>query len=220
MNLKLPDMPQIKLYAGIAAVIAIVVATLVFAWKFWGPQPVKPEVYAAAQRQADNSLVLEKKPDATAKPAAQLPEGSKVQRLAQVTVQATAKKAASATGTGTTVAAKDGFNDANLAAVGSECPPVTVDLTLVKMPDDSQRVVASSPDGKILKGVDIPVVSAQPAPTPKLWAAGASFDPFKRTFGVIVERDLGPFRLGTEVHQTREDSLNSPGVRVSALLQF
>ena len=36
-------------------------------------------------------------------------------------------------------------------------PPVTVDLSLVREKDGSKRVVASSPDGAIVSGLDIPI---------------------------------------------------------------
>jgi hypothetical protein len=42
------------------------------------------------------------------------------------------------------------------------CSPVDVDLSLVRMPDDTRRVFASSPNGTIVGGLDVPVA---PAPT-------------------------------------------------------
>src|SRR5262249_11961117 len=43
------------------------------------------------------------------------------------------------------------------------CPPAEVDLSLIRSPDKTERVIASSPNGNILSGLDIPVV-----PMPKI----------------------------------------------------
>jgi hypothetical protein len=78
-----------------------------------------------------------------------------------------------------------------------------VDLTLVRLPDQSRRVVASSPDGVVIGGVDIPVETAVPQRVLK-WAAGPSWNPSDRTFGAWIERDAGFLRLGADLYQVRE----------------
>jgi hypothetical protein len=94
---------------------------------------------APAERQSDKSLILERAPDSNAKPAQILPENAKVERVIQVVIQPR-------------------YVDIPLKVVEiNPFTPITIDLTLARMPDGGHRVVASSPDGEILGGVDIPV---------------------------------------------------------------
>jgi len=144
-------------------------------WYFTHQKPVV-ETAAPEVRQADGSVQLQRAPDANAKPAQIIPKGAKIIRIAQVTVQGA---------------------DASL-----KLPPVTVDMTLVRLLDRSQRVVASSPDGQIVGGVDIPVETAAPEDTKK-WAAGLSYDVLHQTPGVWIERDVWRARLGIDLNQTR-----------------
>lgn len=74
------------------------------------------------------------------------------------------------------------------------CPPVDIELALVRMPDKTRRVVASSPNGKILGGVDIPVESAAPAKVLR-WSAGATRDLLSGAWGGVVTRDVAFLRL-------------------------
>jgi len=83
------------------------------------------------------------------------------------------------------------------------CPPVRLNISLVRMPEQSQRVVVSSPDGQVVGGVDIPVVPDKPAPRQFLWAAGASYNPQDKAYGVWVQRQLGPIIVGLDVAQVR-----------------
>jgi hypothetical protein len=157
------------------------------AWYLWGPKPPVQEVYKAPVVQKDGSLILEKKPDATAKPKQFVPKGSTVERIIQVTVKA---------------------KEPTPGSEKKTCSPVNVDVTLVKNKDESRSVVVSSDDGVILGGVDIPVEAAKPIVPPKLWAAGAVMDPFKRTYGVFVDRDIAWFRVGAQI--TQRDSGDLP----------
>lgn len=140
----------------------------------------KPETYAPAIRQGDNSLVLERKHDADAKPSAELPKGSKLERKVSVSVKPTDKP----------VLKQDG---------SVECPPANVDLSLVRNADNSHRVVASSTNGVVLNGVDIPVEPIPMADT-KRWALGAYADT-DRERGLFVERDFGRLRTGVDIGQ-------------------
>ncbi|MBI5888195.1 MAG: hypothetical protein HZB82_05730 [Deltaproteobacteria bacterium] len=78
---------------------------------------------------------------------------------------------------------------------------MTVDLSVVKMPDDTRRVVASSPNGEVVGGVDIPVEAARPVPAVPKWAAGMSVNLLDRMPGVFIDRDFGPFRMGAEINR-------------------
>lgn len=154
----------------IPATIAIVLAGCGAAVGWWWAQPdgQLPETPTPAQRQSDNSLVLERRPDPEARPRQQIPRGAKVERIAQATVQP----------------------DTPAPAAGQPCPPVTVDFSLIRDQAGGRRVLASSPDGQVVGGIDIPVEPAQAPEPPRRWAAGLSWSPLTRTSGIWVERDV------------------------------
>lgn len=171
--------------------VAIVIGLLMLAAYLFGARTSAPVAEntspAAAQSQADGSVVLGRTPSDSApeaaKPKAVLPKGSTLERQISVTVKPskTIHVAPSAT------------------ASDVQCPDVKVDLSLVK-DGDGRRVVASSPDGTVVGGIDVPVVEAvTPAEHP--WAAGLSCDPAKckDTVGVWIDRDLARIRVGAEV---------------------
>lgn len=180
-------------------IVAAVVVFLLGAG-IWIARP-KPVIETPAPEitQADGSIVSARKPDAKAKPKHQVPKGSKVERIEQVTVQ------------GETPAAIT-------ACTSVKCPPVTVDMTLVRMPDNTKRVVASSPDGQIVASVDIPVEAVVPPPEPKEWAAGISLNPVQQTAGVWVERDIWRVRIGAELNQVRPAIGVVPGLEARVRL--
>lgn len=174
---------------GVALIFA---GGMAVGWKVYGPRPGKVETNAPAQRQSDGSLVLQKAPDAQAKPAQRIPAGGRVERIVQVVVQP------SAAATDPTPGGLPPAGGAHLGAI--PCPPVRVDLTLVKMPDGLRRVVASSPDGVVTGGVDIPVEDApRPAPRELRWSAMGlvGYDTFRqrRVYGCAVAYTKGPFAL-------------------------
>lgn len=163
-------------------VVALGVAGYWAAWRYWQPAEV-PERPAAAVRQADGSLVLEKRQPGEAKPAQKVPRGTVPVRLVQVKVAPVHNPIAPQEAT---------------AEAPADCPPVTVDLTLVREEDGAQRVIASSPDGEVLSGLDVPLVPLQVAPA-RPWAAGISYDLADRRVGGWVDHDTGPFRVGLEI---------------------
>lgn len=145
------------------------------------PEVVAP---AAAQSQPDGSVVLERMPEASApvaaaKPKAKLPKGSRVERQVSVTV-----------------APKIPAQSA-----------VTVDMSLVQDSAGGRRVVASSPDGTVVSGIDIPIERVL-IPITRKWAAGVSCDAAHscaiEQAGIWVDRDIGRVRLGVE--GTRESA--------------
>lgn len=184
-----------------AIVLTTVAASAAVGWWLGQPDPVV-ETHAPEQRQADGSVVLERRPDVSAKPAQQIPKKAKLERVAQVTVQPD---------TGT---------------AGEPCQPVSLDLSLVREEDGGRRLLASSPDGTIVGGVDVPVESAAPPAEPLRWAAGVSWSPIEETGGVWVERDIPLFskaaRLGLDVVQTRQADNTTTGadVRIRLGLAF
>lgn len=173
-------------WVPLAAIAVAIFGAAAIGYWFGQPKPVQ-ETAAPAQHQADGSVILERRPDPQAKPKQQIPRKAKVERVAQVVVQ------------------PDAFADA-----GKPCPPVTVDMSLIREPDGMRRVLASSPDGQVVGGLDIPVESAAPAAEPKRWAAGLSWAPISSTAGAWIERDVPVFsqvvRVGAEVNQARVDA--------------
>jgi hypothetical protein len=186
---------------GLVACVLIFGAGLGTGWMLWRPKTPKPEIYAQPMRQQDGSLVLERKPDAHAKPPHQIPHGAMVEDVVHVVVQPHASPVLSPPSASGASGEEQKAPDSTPAR--PPCPPVHVDLTLVRMPDQSRRVVASSPDGVVIGGVDIPVETAVPQRVMK-WAVGPSWNPADRTFGAWIERDAGFLRIGADLYQVRE----------------
>lgn len=186
-------------WVPLAAIAVALFAAAAFGWWLGQPKPVQ-ETAAPEVRQADGSVVLERRPDPGAKPKQQIPRKAKVERVAQVTVQPDA-----------------------IAEPGKPCPPVTVDLSLIREPDGMRRVLASSPDGQVVGGLDVPVETAAPRAAPKRWAAGLSWSLADQTAGVWIERDVPVFsqvvRVGAEVNQART-AIDSSGVETRLRVGF
>ena len=163
---------------GLIEDIVLLLVIIGAAWGVWHWASNRPviETPAVAVVQSDASVVLARTAtNSKAKPKQIIPKKAKVERIAQVTVKPT-------------VVNGDG---------------IKVDMTLFREPDGSRRVVASSPDGVVVGGVDIPVE------TPSLegahpWAAGLNFDPIHQTPGVWMDRDMGRLRVGVEVNVVKD----------------
>lgn len=140
------------------------------------------EGYAPQVKQSDGSVVLtrdpEAKPDA---PAPKLP--GKVERTVVVKVKPKPEKK------------EPTKPDSSGLCPVLECPALTVRLDLIQQ-EEGRRVVASSPDGDIVGGIDIPVEKWIKRNENK-WAAGVTYDTDKKP-GAFLDRDLGPFRVGVE----------------------
>lgn len=131
-------------------------------YKVTKPSQVQ-ETYKPSIIQSDGSVVLERKPDAKAKPKQIIPPSSKVERIVSVEVE-------------------------------TEKPTthVTVDLTVVSEPDGGKRVVASSPDGRIIGSTDIPVAPIL-IPRVQNWTVGGLYSPSTRRYGGFVQYKKGPY---------------------------
>jgi hypothetical protein len=183
-----------------AVILAVgIAAGLGIGWKLWRPKPGPVPTHQPAIQQADWSQVLEVKPDQHAKPPHQVPHGAVVEDVVHVTVQPNQPAVPP-------VSPHPSNSGASVPVEPAKppCPPVRVDLSLLRMEDGTRRVVASSPDGQIVGAVHIPVEAAKPQPKVLKWAAGPSWNPADRTFGAWLERDAGPLRLGVDLHQVRE----------------
>ncbi len=163
-------------------------AGMALGWRMNQPMPAKPEARAVAVRQKDRSLILERKPDAKLVPPHVLPQGAKLERQIQVRVRPSA--AAKVPTYGPSLPVRESPPDA------TPFPPVTVDLSLVRMQDTTQRVIASSPDGIVVGGLDVPV---DPPPVSRdfKWTvsalAGYDLTQSRKVYGAMASRTAGPF---------------------------
>jgi hypothetical protein len=195
-------------YLAIVAV-ALILAGFLVAWGIYRPRPPKAETAVPSVRQSDGSLELERAPSGLKagaaegsrplKPAQVLPKGAKVERIVQVTVDP-AGKPSSGRNAGPVPGGRQTPADPAIVRPGSSsgaaCPPVTVDLTLVRMKDKSQRVLASSPDGSVVGGIDVPVQAPAPFKVQR-WTASAlvGYDSHagRNVFGGEISYAKGPF---------------------------
>lgn len=131
---------------------------------FKANEPIKiTETYKPEVRQTDDSLVLERKPNAAAKPKQIVPPEATVERVVSVEVE----------------------TEKPVTHVG-------VDLTLVSEPDGGKRVIASSPDGRIVGGADFPVTPIS-IPRVQSWAIGGLYNPSLKKYGGFVQYKKGPY---------------------------
>jgi len=179
-----------------AAGTAGLIIGLISGWFLWGAVTPEPApIYAPEIVQRDGSKVLEVKPTTKpSKPPHVLPKGAKEERRVTVVVQP--PKAPIFHDPGIPAGSDIGKPDS------CDCPPVTVNLSLIRLADNSRRVQASSPDGTIVAGVDVPIEPQKPVKAHP-WAIGGvyTYDGANR-FGAFVDRDLGPFRVGGELFQS------------------
>ena len=178
-----------KLYWTVVAALSVVTAASIVMLLWPLPKPIV-EVAKPAVVQSDGSTILERTDtQPNAKSAQQIPKGAKLERKMSVTVSPKIVVASGIRGNGVMEMSQE------------MSPPVTVDLSLVREKDGSKRVVASSPDGAIVSGLDIPIETL--TYKSRVWAAGISVDPVHQVGGVWVERDIGRIRVGAEVGANR-----------------
>ena len=178
-----------KIYAGVLG--AGVVLGLLGGWGLWHPRPGPVETRAPSVRQKDSSLVLARRPDTTLKIAHEIPKGWVPERQIEVGVAPTPLIVHD-------TIAVPGEPGRLLVKVDTvNAPPVRIALTFATLPDGTHRVIASSPDGRVLDSlsVDVPV-GKNAAPERVLrYALGVTRDLVTSSWGAIASRDLGPFRV-------------------------
>lgn len=175
---------------GRALVVIFLLGALVgYVAAAWQDAPA-PEPPAVAVVQQDASVVLERAPDAHARAVHAIPAGGRVERIVRVVVQ---PRAVTLPDPPAAPAADTAQSPACNATGPPVCPPVSVDLSLVRMPDASRRVVASSADGQVISGVDIPI---EPIPVPRQqrWQAQLLLSD-EQQIGLQVTHLRGPFVL-------------------------
>lgn len=179
-----------KLYWTVVAALSVVTAASIVMLLWPLPKPIV-EVAKPAVVQPDGSTVIERTDtQPSVRPPHVVPKGAKVERVVQVKVKPK-------------VVIADGIKAAPSLSPDAKPAnnPITVDLSLVRLKDDTKRVIASSPDGEIVGGMDIPIETL--TYKPQVWAAGISVDPVHQVGGVWVERDIGRLRVGAEVGANR-----------------
>lgn len=191
-----------QIRASLIEIAAVAAIAFLIAWLIWRPHPAPPEPPAVAQILRSGATELERRPEnpTTAPIPADIKQavkevghGAALERVIQIKLQP-----------GPPVSPAPAAGALPGAAVAAAvCPPVTLDLGLVKLSDSTQRVVARSLDGTLIGGLDIPVESL-PVPSNPKWAAGGIYRPQDHSYGAFIERDLGPFRLGADVTQSHD----------------
>ena len=203
---------------ALIALAAGCAAGLTLGWMLWRPTHVKPEPPAPAIRQADGSLVAERSPQAHPAVPHQLPSGAKLERQVHVVVQP------SAGGTGPTSGPSP--EGRAVPADATPCPPVTVDLSLVRMQDGTRRVVVSSPDGRVEQALDIPVErETRPKELKSAIGLYKRWTPWGTSHGITAERDLAFLRGGVDLGESRVrlhtgEELRGIAVGIRVLIRF
>lgn len=191
-------------------------------WKLYRPKPAPVETAAPAVRQKDQSLVLERKPEAKPHPKHELPKGAKLERQIQVTVLPSipteGKKIPGSGNLPETPDSSIASNSVQSVSNSGQSGAITVDLSLVKMPDGTERVIASSPNGAASGGLDIPVGTPAPIVRMPKWQAGILYGPSEHTYGAFVTRAAGPFVIGAQLIQERMPVQVGGGTTVKGMI--
>lgn len=191
---------------------------LLLGWWIWSPAPPATEGRAVAERLPSGALLVERDPTAQAPQTVQQAvreAGGTLERAVSVQVRPKPVQVAPDVATvadslivehGSARQRPAPQNEAAKINNPCECEPVTVDIGIVRMPDQTRRVVATSTYGDVLGAVDIPFDMPASGRTLR-WAAGltmAHTTTGRREFGAFVDRDAGPLRLGLELQQRQE----------------
>lgn len=180
-----------------------VVIGLALGWKIYRPKKTQ-EAYAPPIVQKDGSIVIEKNPNAKLEPKQIIPKGAVVERVIHVEIEPLPMLIPGSNGT-----------DLPAQPLSSPCSEVTLDMTIVRM-ENGRRVIVSSPNGRILKAIDVPYDSR--IVKDLKWSAGAIVG--YKSIGAYVERDIGPFRLGGEINRISRDRAQEWDGRLKVGVRF
>lgn len=158
----------------------------------------KREVTAVAETprpaiQLDGgAVVLRKEPGAELTvPAPKLPSGSKVLRSGEVTVKPKPAEVKPDPVTGE-------------CPKLVECPAVTVRYDLVELHDGQPGMAITPQGGEIVDGVDAAGEPLLKWREPK-WAVGVEWEPATGDLHAVVDREVGPLRVGARVAVKSEE---------------
>lgn len=186
-------------------------------WKLWQtPPPIvhvepKPEI-----KNHDGSTVLPVVPSQAPKPAQHVPAGSHVESTVSFTVQPSDPQPV------LSLPVQPSSSSPIPGPIERPpCPPMTVDLTIYREADGSRRVVVSSPDGKVLKGVHIENEVGPPASKILKNSAGLVTGATAwgdKAIGVYYDRDWKFLRYGGELTKNTYANVGRQGWEVRAKL--
>ena len=128
-------------------------------------QTKSQESPAAQFQQDDSSIVLERAPSAPSPAPHEIPKGGKEERRIELIV----KPAKGIVGQIDSVKNFVKNSKDSIANDSCECPPVEIALSMVRMPDGSMRAVASSANGQVIGGLDMPILEPPQAALEKAW---------------------------------------------------
>lgn len=185
--------------AAFVALMLVAIGVCIGYW-IWGSEVTTVrEDYAPAIDMPDGSKVLSREPDGKVEtPAPKRPSGHKVIRTVEVTVQGGKPKPVEPR------RIADTFQPQGCVQLDDlTCPAVTVRVDLLRAPDGTLRAQASSADGMVLDGVDIP---REPTllQVRRPWAVGYEQDTAGRR-GAFAQRDVGRLVLGVSVTGSEAD---------------
>jgi len=175
---------------SIAFLVLGLISGLSLGWWLYRPGAPKIEPPAPSIRQSDGSLILERKQDPSAKAPAEIPKGAHLERIERVVIQSKP-----------TSVQDDNSGSSDDANPPLICPPAELDLSLLRMPDKTERVVASSSDAKIVGGVDIPVAPIPASTKIPRWSVSALYGydvtRARTAWGAGLSYSRGPFVVTT-----------------------
>lgn len=184
-------------------------------WQLWKP-PVKPAPKPQPEIiQHDGSHVAAVDTSHPAVPPHQIPHGATVEDVVHVTIQPNPVQPPSQL---------PGSQHGTQAI--PVCPPVTVDLSIIKMHDGSRRVVASSQDGTILSAVQIPAEAEYRQPKTLKWGLGIDYTvtPWGDVKSLVGQRAWGPLVVSAHAGVATANLPSGPqrgaSYGVSAVIRF
>lgn len=164
-----------------------VVVGLTMGWRLWSPKPAAPKHEAAAPAiiQNDKSTVLARRATQPPTVSRVLPRGATAEREIHV----------------------EAIPDVQGLTTTS---PFVLDLTLVKMPDETHRVIVSSPNGAITaQSFDVPTAYIS-TPDATRYAVGAVYGRslHGKSVGAFIDRDIAWLRIGLEITRNTSELIN------------
>lgn len=195
----------------LGAAVSLLAGLLLGRW-LWHPTPFE-EPHAPAIYLPDGGVVAERVPEAPLPPVAQEAArelGGAVARAGSVTIQPRAVQAG--VGESGQSAGSDAGDGGSNPPAGNRppsvclCDPITLDWTLTSLRDGSSRMSWYTDDGAITGATDIPVSSVS-VRRDRPWAAGVSWTPGRREYGLWASRDVGRLVIGAEVQQREREGL-------------
>lgn len=179
-------------------------------WQLWQhPTPIVHVVPKPQINNADGSVVLPVQPSQNMQPAHPVPHGGHVETTASVTIQTNQP----------TASIPNSQSHADTPPMIVPCPPVTVDITIYRESDGTRRIEVSTPDGKIVKGMQIQ--NGVGPPSPRILknsvgvVAGTAFDG-QKSIGAYYDRDWKFIRWGGEITKNTYSSIQKQGWEIRA----